>query len=103
MKILEDNLDKAVEKMGQLQRGSQEIDSLREEFNETEKKLKKEVAFLKNRESDLLIQLKKIENVHEAQQTLLKVKQNAEAAAKSEIATLKDNYKEIQVTIFSTA
>ncbi|KAL4498385.1 hypothetical protein ABPG72_013191 [Tetrahymena utriculariae] len=96
VKILEENLDKALNKINGLQDKSQDSEALKEELLDHDRKMKKEIQTLKQRESDLLIQLKKLENVHESQQTLLKMKSNNESCIKQETAQLKELNKELE-------
>lgn len=49
-------------KMNDMQGNKDDSEALKEEFILTERKLKKEITLLKNNESDLLIQLKKLSN-----------------------------------------
>ncbi|EAS02787.2 hypothetical protein TTHERM_00348770 (macronuclear) [Tetrahymena thermophila SB210] len=96
VKILEENLDKALNRINDLQDKSQDSEALKEELLDHDRKMKKEIQTLKQRESDLLIQLKKLENVHESQQTLLKMKSNNESSIKQETAQLKELNKELE-------
>lgn len=63
---MESNLEALMNKMNDMQGNREDSELLKDEFISAERKLKKEITTLKNAESDLLIQLKKLSNQFEA-------------------------------------